>query len=84
MIAVNVKTTLQTWQFQQPPSEGLESPKSLKKPNDNNVFTTGNGTVIKKWNSEDIGFFDPDYEGTGLVVNAGKNVFYRDVYVFIN
>lgn len=37
---------------------------------------------VKEWNPEEIGFFDPGYEGTEPVVNSGKNVFYRDVYAF--
>lgn len=39
---------------------------------------------VKEWNPEEIGFFDPDYEGSGPVVNRGKSVFYRDVYAFID
>ena len=37
----------------------------------------------KEWNAEDIGYFDPDYDGEGPVVSAGKSVYYRDVYAFI-
>ena len=37
-----------------------------------------------QWNAEQIGFFDPDYESNGPVVNSGKYVFYKDVYVFID
>lgn len=40
--------------------------------------------AVKEWNPDDIGFFDPEYEGSGPVVNAGKSVFYRDVYAFID
>lgn len=45
---------------------------------------TPTSNVTKEWNAEEIGFFDPDYEGTGPVVNAGKHVFYKDIYVFID
>lgn len=41
--------------------------------------------------AEDIGYFDPDYQNEkehgatkGPVVNAGKHVYYRDVYVFVD
>lgn len=40
--------------------------------------------------AEEVGYFDPEYQqerGTktsGPVVNAGKHVYYRDVYVFID
>lgn len=40
--------------------------------------------VTKEMNPEEVGFFDPEYEGSGPVVNAGKNVFYRDVYAFVD
>ena len=33
---------------------------------------------------EEVGFFDPEYEGTRPIVNAGKHVFYKDIYVFID
>ena len=41
-----------------------------------------------RWNSGDIGFFDPNYEGkssaTGQAVkHSGKDTYYRDVHVFI-
>ena len=50
-------------------------------PGNNN---NGTGSNVKEWNADEIGFFDPDYEGSAAVVNAGKHVFYRDVYVFID
>ena len=39
--------------------------------------------------AEEVGFFDPEYQqdhsnGHELVVNAGKYVYYRDVYVFVD
>lgn len=40
--------------------------------------------MTKELNPEEVGFFDPEYEGNGPVVNAGKNVFYRDVYAFVD
>lgn len=36
----------------------------------------------KEWNPEEIGLFDPEYEGTGSMINTGKTVFYHDVYAF--
>ena len=51
-------------------------------PNQNNGV--GNPPVVKEWNADEIGFFDPDYEGEGPVVNAGKHVFYKDIYVFVD
>lgn len=40
--------------------------------------------MTKELDPEEVGFFDPEYEGTGAVVNAGTNVFYRDVYAFVD
>lgn len=43
--------------------------------------------TAKEWNPEDAGFFDPGYEGScssGPVENNGENVFYGDVYAFID
>ena len=36
--------------------------------------------------SEDIGYFDPTYEDSGnsSIVNAGRHIFYRDPYVFVD
>ena len=36
--------------------------------------------------AEEVGYFDPEYQNaaTGPVVNAGKYVYYRDVYVFVD
>lgn len=38
----------------------------------------------KEWNADEIGYFDPNYEGTDPVVTVGKSVLYRDVYTFID
>lgn len=40
--------------------------------------------VTKELNPEEVSFFDPDYKGSGAVVNTGKNLFYRDVYAFVD
>lgn len=40
--------------------------------------------AVKEWNIEEIRFFDPNYEGTRPVINVGKHVFYKEVYVFID
>ena len=37
--------------------------------------------------AEEVGYFDPEHQqeqGNGPVVNAGKHVFYRDVYIFVD
>ena len=34
-----------------------------------------------------MGYFDPKHQqeqGTGPVINVGKHVFYRDVYIFVD
>ena len=40
--------------------------------------------MTKELNPEEAAFFDPNYEGNGAVINAGKNVFYRDVYALVD
>ena len=40
--------------------------------------------VTKELNPEEEGFFDQKYEGNSPVINAGKNVFYREVYPFVD
>ena len=39
-----------------------------------------------KLKAEDVGFFDPQYEpgNNAPVLNAGKHVYYQDVYVFVD
>ena len=51
-------------------------------PGNNQQLGTSHNT--KEWNADDIGYFDPSYEGTGPVVNVGKSVFYRDIYAFVD
>ena len=37
--------------------------------------------------AEEVGFFDPKHQQEqriGPVVNAGKHVFYRDIYIFVD
>lgn len=41
------------------------------------------GKTNKEWNTDDIGYFDPEFEGEGPVVSSGKSVYYRDVYAFV-
>lgn len=40
--------------------------------------------LTKELNPEEVGFFDPEYKGTGAVINARKNVVYRDLYAFVD
>ena len=49
-----------------------------------NPASTVTSLADAQWNAEQIGFFDLDYEGSGPVVNSGKYVFYKNVYVFID
>ena len=47
----------------------------------------GNGSQPRQFKTaEDIDYFDPGYEDAdnAFIVTAGKHVFYRDVYVFVN
>ena len=39
---------------------------------------------IKNWTSEKIEFFDFIVEDTKSVINFGKHVFYKNIYVFVN
>lgn len=34
--------------------------------------------------ADDIGFFDPAFEGEGPIANSGRHTFYRDVYAFVD
>ena len=50
---------------------------------------TGNGNGMERFVPQDVGFFDPFYNGklinTGFVMeHAGKNTYFRDVHVFID
>ena len=39
-----------------------------------------------KLRAEDLGYFDPDYESerNESIVNAGRHIYYRDMYVWID
>lgn len=79
---VDIITAVMRAQQQQPPlqpPEGGANPNPQPLPNE-----IGLGSTFNEWNAEQIGYFDPNYKGSGPVVNAGKHVFYRDVYVFID
>ena len=45
-------------------------------------------TNASQLRAEEVGYFDPEYQqehgSNGPVVNAGKHVFYKDIYVFTN
>ena len=46
----------------------------------------GNASGIPQWRPEDIGYFDPklpDSYGTGPMVRDGKDIWYRNVHLFI-
>lgn len=51
-----------------------------------NLPDTSQHTNTVKLRAEEVGYFDPEYQqeqgSSGPVVNAGKHVFYKDVYVF--
>lgn len=86
MMATIVRTALQAWQFQRPnPTEGLGRLPGPSNGNNGLQPNLGNPlVVIKEWSPKDIGYFDPEYEGTGPVVSVGKSVFYWDVFSFID
>ena len=48
------------------------------------ALPTINTTKSKTMKPEEVGFFDSEYEDTGPVVNAGKHIFYKNVYVFVD
>jgi len=64
--------------------QGVQGPQDLVGP----PGSAGDGEprpmVVKS--PEDIGFFDPAYEdaNNGFIVNAGRHVCYRDIYVFVD
>ena len=43
-----------------------------------------------RWNTQEIGFFDPQYDGktvyseTAPIEHTGKNTYFRDVHLFLN
>ena len=41
-------------------------------------------TAERSLHNEDIGFFDPEAEGTESIVSQGKYFCYRDVYAFVD
>ncbi len=55
--------------------------------NDGGVPIGESRPVVVK-SAEDVGYFDPGYEDSSntnaSIVNAGRHVFYRDVYVFVD
>ena len=53
------------------------------KNNQNPVHSNGFFENNKKRNAKNIGYFDFDYDGKKPVIDAGKNVYYKNVYVFI-
>lgn len=40
--------------------------------------------VIKEIKTEKVGFFDSEYRNSSPIVNVGKNVFYQDIYAFVD
>lgn len=40
--------------------------------------------MTKELNPEKLEFFEPEYKGNGSIVNIGKNVFYQDIYTFLD
>ena len=69
----------------QPSSQQLTPQLPTRSPPVQAVITTTKSEI----RAEEVGFFDPEYQqeqGTtqGQVVNAGKHVYYRDVYLFVN
>ena len=75
-LSQQIKPTNQPSQF--PPSQSIISSPVQ-------ATTT---TVWQEIRVEEVRFFDPEYQQeqgfTGPVINTGKHVFYRDVYVFVN
>ena len=74
---------LQPPQNQPPPNQPSEQdPRSQS-------FPEATGTKSSHLRAEEVGYFDPEYQqehgsSNGPVVNAGKHVFYKDVYIFTN
>ena len=73
MIAQAVRTQLQAERQRNPPDPPVVTPPPV-----------GDDRPDRGWTPEEIGFFDPEAEGTDPVVNAGKHVFYRDVFAFVD
>lgn len=58
-------------------------------PKDSPPIQAAATTAKTEIRAEEVGYFDPEYkqeQGTtsGPVVNAGKHVYYRDVYIFVD
>ena len=65
------------------PEKPLQQPESDLKP------PTGQISPTKQLKAEDVGFFDPEYQdeksiSSEPIVNTGKHVLYRDVYIFVD
>lgn len=60
---------------------------TIESPEPSHTFGAVHHTNSRQLRAEEVGYFDPEYQqeqGTtnGPIVNAGKHVFYKDVYVF--
>lgn len=65
------------------------TPNPNPNPNPNNSATQGsNNSQNGPLKATDIGFFDPDFENkdtpASALINAGRHVFYKDIYAFID
>ena len=63
-------------------------PAGERSPAKDNALSSNNSTP--RWNTNEVGFFYPDYDNKLLATNAakameykGKNTFFRDVYLFL-
>lgn len=52
--------------------------------NNNSILINNARLSTKKWNSENTNFFDLGVENIAFVINVNKDVFYRNIYSFID
>ena len=64
---------------------------SIEQPQPSHTNDSSSHTNLHQLRAEEVGYFDPKYQPEqqstvppGPVVNAGKYVYYRDVYVFVD
>ena len=75
-------------QEQQPSYNQGQEPSYVPEQNVSHTHGTTYHTNPSQLRAEHVGYFDPEYQPEhgqqGPVVNAGKYVYYRDVYVFVD
>lgn len=83
IIANSVATSVANALANRPPGGGGNGPDPDPQPGP----VVDNRNANAEWKAEDVGFFDPEADGSsnadGPIINSGRHVFYTDVYTFV-